>query len=44
MMNKNEALKVQGFTALRKPQETTLDCLLAGPVSYTHLDVYKRQA
>lgn len=29
-MNKNEALKVQGFTALRKPQETTLDCLLAG--------------
>ena len=30
MMNKNEALKVQGFTALRKPQETTLDCLLAG--------------
>ena len=30
MMNKNEALKVQGFTALRKPQETTLDCLLVG--------------
>lgn len=29
-MNKNEALKVQGFTALRKPQEATLNCLLAG--------------
>ena len=29
-MDKNEALEVQGFTALRKPQETTLDCLLAG--------------
>lgn len=29
-MDKNKALEVQGFTALRKPQETTLDCLLAG--------------
>lgn len=29
-MDKNKALEVQGFTALRKPQEATLDCLLAG--------------
>ena len=29
-MDKKNALEVQGFTALRKPQEAALDCLLAG--------------
>lgn len=29
-MDRNKALEVQGFTALRKPQEATLNCLLAG--------------
>ena len=29
-MDKNKALEVQGFKALREPQEAMLDCLLAG--------------
>lgn len=29
-MDKDKALKLQGFTALRKPQEAMLNCLLAG--------------
>ena len=29
-MDKNKALEVQGFKALREPQEAMLNCLLAG--------------